>query len=468
MSPLNLIDIKRNCSPFKKIRPRVNLDKSRTIVIPIKSALRIIFILYIVFSFVFSSAFAPTKGGVRAAQNEEERKALEAQLADLENQISTYETTIQQYQTQGKTLKSEIDRLNAQIKKLNLQIKAINLSLTNIDYQINDTQKQIGETENDIELNKRGLSKILQNLYENEKRGLITMLLENPKLSDFFGDINNLLAVQDSLRITLEKVVALRERLIDEKEQLGLEREDAAALKAYRDAQKSGIQKTQSEKNNLLNITKGKEAEYKKILTETKKTAAQIRSRIYEMLGGGELAFEDAYKLAKFAEESTGVRAALLLAVLDRESALGKNVGKCNYQTAMHPTRDIPVFLEITKALNINPDSISVSCANSDGAFGGAMGPAQFIPSTWNLYDERVAEITGNNPPSPWRNIDAFMATALYLKDAGAAGASINKERQAAAKYYAGGRWRSYLWTYGERVVSKAQQFQEDIDILNG
>ena len=269
MRPLNLIDIKRNCSPFKKIRPRVNLDKSRIIVIPIKSALRIIFILYIVFSFIFSSVFAPTKGGVRAAQNEEERKALEAQLADLESQISAYETTIQQYQTQGKTLKSEIDRLNVQIKKLNLQIKAINLSLTNIDYQISDTQKQIGETENDIELNKRGLSKILQNLYENEKRGLMTMLLENPKLSDFFGDINNLLAVQDSLRITLEKVVALRERLIDQKEQLGLEREDTAALKAYRDAQKSGIQKTQSDKNNLLKITKGKEAEYQKILTET-------------------------------------------------------------------------------------------------------------------------------------------------------------------------------------------------------
>ena len=87
-----------------------------------------------------------------------------------------------------------------------------------------------------------------------------------------------------------------------------------------------------------------------------------------------------------------------------------------------------------------------------------------------NLYKERVASLTGNNPPSPWKNSDAFIATATYIKDlenACSQYSGLAQERCAAARYYSGRRWKNYLWTYGDRVVTRAQQFQQDIDILN-
>ncbi len=300
---------------------------------------------------------------------------------------------------------------------------------------------------------------------------MFEVFIANPKLSDFVNDMNNLLSVQGSIRLTIQQIVEDQQKLLDQKQSLGLQREDAMTLKNYQSAQKKSIQQTQTEKTTLLKITKGQESSYQKVLTETKKTASQIRQQIFQLLGGGELTFEQAYELAKAANKATGVRAALILAVLDRESALGKNVGKCDYTSAMNP-KEIPTFLNIITALNLESNLktglIKVSCPNTDGTYGGAMGPAQFLPSTWNLYADDIASLTGSNPPSPWNNADAFMATALYLKDAGAGpAATLAQEKQAAAKYYAGTRWRNYLSTYGARVIAAAQDFEEDIAILS-
>ena len=407
---------------------------------------------------------------------EAEKRQLEEELAKIEKQIDETETIVENYQQQGATLKQEINRINSDFKKSNLQIKAVNISINKLDGEIEINSGKVSVTQEKLELQKDALRQALQKIYEQETETIIEILLKSPTLSHFFSGINGLLDVQAGLQASLEQTLVLRDQLLDEKEELALQRSDKDNLRQYEQSQKKLLEGKKKEKDNLLSVTKGEESKYQELLKESRKTAAQIRSRIFEFLGGGQLTFEQAYELAKSAGDLIGIRPAMLLAVLDRESAFGSNVGRCDYQTAMHPTRDIPIFLEITQKLGINPNSVSVSCPISyDGAYGGAMGPAQFIPSTWKIYEERIAALTGSNPPSPWRNFDAIVGTALYLKDARDSSACVSYSREipsqadllldrcAAARYYAGSRWYNYRWTYGEAVIKKAAQFEQDI-----
>lgn len=474
--PKSLIDIEKKSGEAHLLRLKiVNLSHTRVRIVSLRPKAVIVFgvlaIGYYLFSSVLFSSLsllAPTSNEIYAAGNDKERAALEAQLKDLESQIAEYESTISRYQQQGSTLKSEINRLNSNIAKLNLQIKAAQLTIAQLDDGIQQTQSEIGDTENEISMHKEAITSLLKSIYENETESTVQVLLANPKLSDFFGNLNNSALVGDSLRVELQKVVALRLNLMDKKETLALQKSDTETLKAYQASQKDAIQSTKSEKDQLLAVTKGQESKYQQLLTTTKITAAEIRSRIFQLLGGGQLTFEKAYEFAKYAEKATGVKAAFILAILDRESALGQNVGRCTPETSMHPTRDLPIFnniiAELKAAGKAPPEPILVSCANSDGAYGGAMGSAQFLPSTWNLYTDKIVSITGSSPANPWSNADAFVAAALYLKDSGA----IDDERLAAARYYCGYKIRSVCTNiYAARVIENARQFQDDINVLN-
>ena len=124
----------------------------------------------------------------------------------------------------------------------------------------------------------------------------------------------------------------------------------------------------------------------------------------------------------------------------------------------IHPVRDLPVFQTLMKKLGREPLETKVSCPLSTG-YGGAMGPAQFIPSTWNAYISRLEASLGEYP-DPWNPRHAFIASATYLADLGAGIGGYSAEHEAAARYYAGGNWKTLGQGYASSVLAHAQTIQ--------
>jgi len=438
-----------------------------------------IFIFLILFSILFTPLFKIFSQEEPLCQTREECEAL---LKKYEEEIKKYEERIEKTEKEKKTLQNQISLLKQKIEKLKLEIEQSNIMIRDVSLQIKDTQQSIEKTSQKIEDQKRKLGEILRTIYEMDKKSFIEILLSEKTLAGFFDNLMYLEVLNSKTQDLLNVVKNLKSSLEDQKMVLEREKENLEKILKMQILQKQESENLKKEKEYLSKLT---EAQYQKLLTEKKeieKEAAKIRARIFELIGVPQApTFGEAYELAKYVEKITGVRPAFLLAVLTQESNIGKNVGQCflkdpktgqgirvsngeKVDRVMNPIRDVPHFLAITKELGRDPFNTLVSCPiPSLGGWGGAMGPAQFIPSTWIKYKERVKQITGS--ADPWNIKDAFVAAALYLADYGAAKRTYDAEWKAAMIYFSGTTDSRYSF-YGNSVMAIAKGYEEDIKIL--
>ncbi len=433
-----------------------------------------LFFILVLFVFSFKSVAAPLNlpnlnkslNKILDPEVQKKKESLEAQLQQVLKEIEEYKKTISGIQKQKRSIQNDIKIVEAQIKKVELEIKAINLNIQRLNNKIAQTRDSIKKIESKINRSKEVLTAALRYYYQVRQRNVVEVFLAQMQLSDYFNNFFYLQKLQEQISKEIDNLKDLNKKLTSQKEALEKELQEQSNLLVLQKVKYAELQDLKEEKQVLLAKAATEESKYKKLLEESEKTAAQIREQIYRLAGGaGPITFGEAYNLAKIAEKYTGIRPAFLLAVLHYESRLGQNVGTCHYKDAMKPSEQ-PIFEKIVKELGLDPNKMPVSCKPWYG-WGGAMGPAQFLPSTWMKYRDKVAQITGNNPPSPWNNLDAFVAAALYLAAAGADARTYQAEWKAAMIYFAGSNWDNpSLRFYGDDIMAIAERFQKDINIL--
>lgn len=445
------------------------------------------------FIFIFLCAFG-TLPGAALAQNiaqavTNRQQELQNQLNDLENQIAVQQQLLDTAKNQSQTLQTQIDAFNAEIKRSQLQIKAINLAITQLSGDIGVRNQALSRLSAKLVAEKESLAQILRQTQVLDGYSVVSVALGSESVSGFFRDLDAFVSIKRALADSFEQIEQTSLSTEAEKEKLTERLSEQQQLRQVAQVAKQSLEAQEAQKKQLLEQTKGIEANYQKIIAVTKKTAAQIRTELFALAGGGgQISLPTAITLANQAGAATGVRPAFILGILKQETNLGANVGQClltnipnkgdgkgkNTGTfirgVMKGSRDVDPFISITSALGLDPFSMPVSCPQSTG-YGGAMGPAQFIPSTWASYQNRIAKLAGhmNSPANPWNNLDAFTAIALYMTDLGAAAQTHSAERTAALKYFAGSYYRNPRFApYGDNVMRFASEFQSEIDILRG
>ncbi|MFI5260409.1 MAG: hypothetical protein ACHQU0_01265 [Candidatus Paceibacteria bacterium] len=447
---------------------------------------------------VLAPSFALAQDAVQAVSTRQQE--LQSQLDALQNQITAQQQLLDTAQNQHQTLQTQIDAFNAEIKKTQLQIQAINLTITQLNGNIDTHNQTLSSLSAQLDAEKESLAQILRQTQMLDDYSVVSVALGSKDVSGFFSDLDVFTSIQSSLSKSFDQIQITSSSTESEKEALQARLAEQEQLRTVAQLAQQQVQSQEDDKQRLLAQTKGIEANYQKLIATNQKTAAQIRSELFMLRDTAAIPFGTALQYAQAAEKATGTRAAVTLGVLKQETNLGENLGTGSWRIDMAPNRDQPVFAYITQALGLDPDKMPVSKKPWYG-WGGAMGPGQFIPSTWVCYGgfvnantntctptssatnfwqgpwkyvaskDRVRTLLGASAPSnPWDARTAIMATAMLMADNGAGAQTPAAERLAALRYFAGwgGATNKAYAFYGDGVMEFAAQFQSDINQLGG
>jgi hypothetical protein len=386
-------------------------------------------------------------------------------------------------------LQAKINEAKAFIKKRQIQIEQLT-------HDIGLKTKTIQELEEKMNRGKESLAAILRSTNELDSYSLAEVILSNKNISQFFEDIDSYNSIKISLEEQFNEIRGLQVKTDGERKVLDQKRIQEADTKASMEAQKKKVEMDEKEKQRLISINKTQEKTYQQVIAEKEKKAAQIRAALFSLRDTEGIAFGDALKYATSASQKTGVRPALILAILTQESDLGKNQGSCLvnnldtgdgsgkntgtfFEKVMKAPRDTAPFKDITERLGKDWKMTPVSCPpgtvyTANRGYGGGMGPSQFIPSTWELFKERLGNSLGldGNNVNPWNPEHSILATAVYLADLGASNGGYTAERNSACRYYSGRACDNKKPSnsfYGTQVMQKAENIQLTmIDPLEG
>ncbi len=396
-------------------------------------------------------------------KSDEEYKVL---LREIEARISEHRASLDELQKQSATLARQLSILRKEIDKAKLEIRATALHIEAITNELAERERAIQRLNLQVADKHAALAEMLRTLNHHDRTTALEILLSTNSLSDFFGSVNALEDLQAQILLLLTDMRRLKQELLAERDALAAERARFMQLKELQQIQVTALEEREKEEAELLARTQGEERRFQRLIADEAENARLVSSKLFRLEQFSvELPFAQAYAYAKKASEHTGVRPALLLAILLKESRWGKNLGSGHWRIDMHPDQH-EAFAAITKSLGLDPNRTPIS-AKPDYGWGGAMGPAQFLPKTWLGYVDEIAKITGHRPPSPWNIEDAFTGAAIKLGRDGAYVRTPETEWRAAMVYFAGGNWdNSAFRFYGDSVMELTNSLQKEIERL--
>lgn len=384
----------------------------------------------------------------------------EDKVEETQDNISDLQKKINKEQKAKKALEQNLGQIQGAVAST---VSEINKTKT----VINETAKDISRKENEInnlnaklDLQRSVLKSLLQETYYNQSQPMLNIVLTGKSVADAFSNSDHLATVEDKIREVSEDIIDSKNKLEQSKTE----------LTEMKEKHEDVLDEKVNKKQELVAV----QADVQDDIEKKDATIGQLNAKLSELkndlssLLGKNLSTDDIVEAAEIASKATGVRKDFILGELVVETNLGTFTGGCTYKNIRMKPADKAEFLkiatELEKAYGGNYKNKKLSCSPGYG-YGGAMGVAQFMPTTWVGYKSYIAGATGHNPPDPWNVIDGVMGMAKKLANGGAT--SRSGEKLASKRYYCGGPsspyWNNKCNTYASNVQYWADNYEKKL-----
>lgn len=240
----------------------------------------LIIITILLQSFIPVLSYAETADELQSNLN-----SLSTKIKALDKEIKEFNNKISQTQGEAKTLKQALAKLELDRAVLVKEIDRTKLRIEEAQKNIVVTQGQITVTEGTLSKNKKALAEALRSLINQEQSPpvFISALADGAHISDVLDMVKRGGDISHAINDKVKDLVSTKIELSQEKQTYESHKKVLEDLRTNLSDQKSLVELTTKNKNDLLVQTKNKETEYQKLLADRKKKKNDLEAEILDV-----------------------------------------------------------------------------------------------------------------------------------------------------------------------------------------
>ncbi len=237
-------------------------------------------IIFLIIASIFGGIFYSSSMAASIDDLRDNISNKKMEVVDLEKEIVRLDSEIKDAVNEAGTLKGEIKLIDNNRKKLDTKIKLTNSQINLAALNIEELEKEIGTKKEKIVSGKETIAGSLKIINEKKSDSIVQFFFSENSVSEFMYEIDQLGELQKAILDNLTDLKKAKNELETNKTKLDKEKKKLLALKSQLIDEKKIADQNKQEKDRLLNLTKNKESNYKKLLGETIRRREAVEKEI--------------------------------------------------------------------------------------------------------------------------------------------------------------------------------------------